>query len=88
MWYRNPGSETHSKQGRASLYHGKGDKKKKITQNLLVVAGKLEPGLYTEPTIGDKEENMKVKIFTVSLGIEGQDTSEMLLPGIIPETLE
>lgn len=36
----------------------------------------------------DKDEKMKVKFSAVSLGIRGQEASEMLLPGIMPETLE
>lgn len=53
-----------------------------------MVAGKPEPSLYAELTMRDKNEKMKVKIFTVSLGFKGQEASEMLLPGIMPETLE
>lgn len=53
-----------------------------------IVAGKPEPSLYAELTMKDKDEKMEVKIFTVSLGIKGQEASEMLLPGIMPETLE
>lgn len=53
-----------------------------------MVARKPESSPYAELTIRDKDEKMKVKIFTVSLGIKGQEASEMLLPGIMPETLE
>lgn len=83
---RQSGSETHSKQ--VYIMRKETKRHNKTKQKLLVVAGKLELSLCTELTMGDKDEKIKVKIFTVSLGIEGQDTSEMLLPGIIPETLE
>lgn len=53
-----------------------------------IVAGKPELSLYAELTMRDKDEKMKVKIFTVSVGIKAQEASEMLLPGIMPETQE
>lgn len=69
--------------GREQTSNMKGDKNPSH-----IVAGKPEPSLYAELTMRDKDEKMKVKIFTVSLGIRGQEASEMLLPGIMPETLE
>jgi len=86
MWYRNPRSEPIA--SKEELVYRAYKQCEGRQKKLHIVAGKPEPGLYAELTVRDKDEKTQVKIFTVSLGIKGQEASEMPLPGIMPETLE
>lgn len=87
----NPGSRPRaSKENQVYRAHTETEQTSdgKVDKKTPTLYGSREASLYAELTMRDKDEKMKVKIFTVSLGIKGQEASEMLLPGIMPETLE